>query len=657
MSVTPAPALSVADDAGEAPTSTHRRLVRPTARGRHPGTARPGHCRESRRRRSPAGAGAAALGVGSRACRPLRCCDHALDPAGRRSSREPPAGLAMRRRRAGGCCAAGLSRRAGTPPARRRVSAPARPDARPGRAPTSRPAGTRRLRWAAAGRRRRGSRWAGAGARRGRRRRLAAASMRARAAARTGRLFGPSEPPGAGRAPPRSPRRSPAVDRQPRRPAAVDPVTGRHGALAGAPTAWPARGQVDCRQTAPWHVCPARPRHSRLQAVGSRAGPAPPRRLCPAGGSAATTSVPPDHARGRRSRDERRAAIGAPAGARRTGWRAGQGTRAGRGRHRSPAARHGRAAQPPTVRATARPARPSRRVDASAFGRPPGVEAAFARVPAGAAPDPARRRRRRGPAPPVRAGRSAGAAELVRPPAPVRASGHQPPPGSPWRQPAPTRPLAGAPPARPLGGPPDGGDGRRPAPVGARRTRRLPGAAGACVQPPTGRRSLLVAAAHRHRRWRGRLPAADAARRRCSPGGDPVPGQSRNAAGLGRRHRHAGAAGGRLGQVSTSGGSGTGSGVVFAGHGYVLTNNHVVAPAPPQLQPRRLGRRFSDGPAVDADRRPRPEDRPRRAQGRRRTWCRAGSATPARRRRRPGHRDRLAARPGRHRHRRASSAR
>ena len=98
--------------------------------------------------------------------------------------------------------------------------------------------------------------------------------------------------------------------------------------------------------------------------------------------------------------------------------------------------------------------------------------------------------------------------------------------------------------------------------------------------------------------------------------------------------------------------AGTGSGVVDPGRGYVLTNNHVVAPAADggrRRHRRGLPRRH---PRARPHRRPRPEDRPGRAQGRRRRT----RSSPAigivgrPRRRRPRDRHRLAARPGRHGH-------
>ena len=53
-------------------------------------------------------------------------------------------------------------------------------------------------------------------------------------------------------------------------------------------------------------------------------------------------------------------------------------------------------------------------------------------------------------------------------------------------------------------------------------------------------------------------------------------------------------------EVSTPGGSGTGSGVVISGQGYVLTNNHVVSQFATAGAGRSLRVRFSDQSAVDA---------------------------------------------------------
>jgi len=53
-------------------------------------------------------------------------------------------------------------------------------------------------------------------------------------------------------------------------------------------------------------------------------------------------------------------------------------------------------------------------------------------------------------------------------------------------------------------------------------------------------------------------------------------------------------------EVSTPGGSGTGSGVVISGQGYVLTNNHVVSQFATAGADRSLRVRFSDQSAVDA---------------------------------------------------------
>ena len=74
--------------------------------------------------------------------------------------------------------------------------------------------------------------------------------------------------------------------------------------------------------------------------------------------------------------------------------------------------------------------------------------------------------------------------------------------------------------------------------------------------------------------------------------------------------------------VSITTGTGEGSGVVLTDDGYIVTNNHVVASAQGDTVTRHLRRRQE---RAGHDRRHRPEDRPRRGQGRRRTGLKAAT--------------------------------
>ena len=260
----------------------------------------------------------------------------------------------------------------------------------------------------------------------------------------------------------------------------------------------------------------------------------------------------------------------------------------------------------------------------AAFGRPPGVDSSFAPgappVPPPAPPPPP-------PAPGLR--------RTVRPARPV------------WRSPSTRRPArSGTPPRRPS------------RPGGSRTPRSTPGGTRSRRPGSAARRTSATAAPRRSRRPRGSPPAAAAAAGACATSPSP-PRSCCCVAGL-----LSGIAGGVVGylaadritpalldphatlssvsppvtrppgsiadiakrvlpvvvsvEVSSSAGSGTGSGVVIDGAGYILTNNHVVSEIADQRRPATLRVRFNDQSAVRRpDRRPRPEDRPGRAQGRR----------------------------------------
>jgi S1-C subfamily serine protease len=238
----------------------------------------------------------------------------------------------------------------------------------------------------------------------------------------------------------------------------------------------------------------------------------------------------------------------------------------------------------------------------SAFGRPPGVESSFAPsappVPAPAPPPPP-------PAPGLRRlfSRPSGVAESFDPP-PGTIRDTTPPPESPWWKPDADRdPWRDARSPASLGGPPDFGDGG-PVPVGG-------------PEEPGGRRRwglrsitftaaivLLVAglltgiaggvvgylAADR---VTPALLDPDATLSQVSPSVNRPPG---SVADIAKRVLPVVVSV----EVSTSGGSGTGSGVVISGEGYVLTNNHVVSQFATAGAGGSLRVRFSDQSAVEA---------------------------------------------------------
>ena len=238
----------------------------------------------------------------------------------------------------------------------------------------------------------------------------------------------------------------------------------------------------------------------------------------------------------------------------------------------------------------------------SAFGRPPGVESSFAPgapplTPPAPPPPP--------PAPGLRRlfSRPSGVADSFDPP-PGAIRDTTPPPESPWWKPDADRdPWRDARSPASLGGPPDFGDGG-PAPVGA-------------PEEPAGRRRwglrnitltaavvLLVAglltgiaggvvgylAADR---ITPALLDPNATLSQVSPSVNRPPG---SVADIAKRVLPVVVSV----EVSTAGGSGTGSGVVISGQGYVLTNNHVVSQFATAGAGRSLRVRFSDQSAVDA---------------------------------------------------------
>jgi S1-C subfamily serine protease len=238
----------------------------------------------------------------------------------------------------------------------------------------------------------------------------------------------------------------------------------------------------------------------------------------------------------------------------------------------------------------------------AAFGRPAGVDSSFA---PGGPPTPAPPPPPVPPAPALR--RSFGRPEGVRqsfdpPPGAIRDA--TPPPESPWWKPDAARdPWRDAGSAASLGGPPDFGDGR-PAPVGGpggpdpgtRRRWRLRDLtltaalvlllAGLLTGVSGGVVGYLAAT-----RIAPALLDPDAELSAVSPPVNRPPGSIADIAD-------------RVLPVVVSievrspGGSGTGSGVVIDGGGYVLTNNHVISQA--ATANGRIRVRFSDESVEDA---------------------------------------------------------
>jgi serine protease Do len=239
-----------------------------------------------------------------------------------------------------------------------------------------------------------------------------------------------------------------------------------------------------------------------------------------------------------------------------------------------------------------------------AFRRPPGVESSFAPdAPAMPPPIP--------PPPPPAPGlrrlfsRPTGVAESFDPP-PGAIRDTTPPPESPWWKPDADRdPWRDARSPASLGAPPDLGDGR-PAPAtapdepGGRGRRRwglrnmtftaavvlllaglVTGIAGGVV-------GYLAA-----NRITPALLDPDATLSQVSPSVNRPPG---SIADIAKRVLPAVVSV----EVSTAGGSGTGSGVVVDGKGYVLTNNHVVSQYAAGGGTGSLRVRFNDQSAVDA---------------------------------------------------------
>jgi serine protease Do len=238
----------------------------------------------------------------------------------------------------------------------------------------------------------------------------------------------------------------------------------------------------------------------------------------------------------------------------------------------------------------------------SAFGRPPGVESSFAPaappVPAPEPPPPP-------PAPALRRlfSRPSGVAESFDPP-PGAIRDTTPPPESPWWKPDADRdPWRDARSPASLGGPPDFGDGRpRPSdaeeePGGRRRwgLRNITFTAAVVLLVAgllTGIAGGLVGYLAADRITPALLDP-DATLSQVSPSVNRPPG---SVADIAKRVLPVVVSV----EVSTSGGSGTGSGVVIDGHGYVLTNNHVVSQFATAGAGGSLRVRFSDQSAVPA---------------------------------------------------------
>ena len=238
----------------------------------------------------------------------------------------------------------------------------------------------------------------------------------------------------------------------------------------------------------------------------------------------------------------------------------------------------------------------------SAFGRPPGVESSFAPgAPPVAPPTP--------PPPPPAPGlrrlfsRPAGVAESFDPP-PGAIRDTTPQPESPWWKPDADRdPWRDARSPASLGGPPDFGDGR-PAPVGAPEEpggRRRWGLrnitfTAAVVLLVAGLLTGIVGGVVGYLAADRITPALldpDATLSQVSPSVNRPPG---SVADIAKRVLPVVVSV----EVSTSGGSGTGSGIVIDGQGYVLTNNHVVSQFATAGAGSSLRVRFSDQSAVAA---------------------------------------------------------
>ena len=239
----------------------------------------------------------------------------------------------------------------------------------------------------------------------------------------------------------------------------------------------------------------------------------------------------------------------------------------------------------------------------AAFGRPPGVDSSFAPgappVPPPPAPAPP-------PAPGLRRvfGRPSGVQQSFDPPPGAIRDG-TPPPENPWWKPDAARDPwrdAGSPAS--LGGPPDFGDGRVPDTIGDDapavtgkgrwRLRNLTLTA-ALVLLLAGLLTGLTGGVVGYLAASRITPALldpDATLSSVSPPIERPPG---SIADIARRVLPVVVSV----EVSSSGGSGTGSGVVIDGAGYVLTNNHVIS----EIATSGSGTvrvRFNDQSAADA---------------------------------------------------------
>ena len=239
----------------------------------------------------------------------------------------------------------------------------------------------------------------------------------------------------------------------------------------------------------------------------------------------------------------------------------------------------------------------------SAFGRPPGVESSFA---PGAPPVPPPEPPPPPPAPALRRlfSRPSGVAESFDPP-PGAIRDVTPPPESPWWKPDAERdPWRDARSPASLGGPPDFGDGR-PQPVDGSE------------QPRGGRRrwglrnitftaAVVLLVAGLLTGIAGGVVGYLAADRITPALLDPHATLSQVGPSVNRPPGSVADIAKRVlpvvvsVEVSTSGGSGTGSGVVIDGHGYVLTNNHVISQFATAGAGGSLRVRFSDQSAVPA---------------------------------------------------------